>query len=128
MTAAIGDGANDVSMIQEAHVGIGIFGKEGRSAALSADFAFAKFKFIKRALLIHGYLYYTRAAMLVLYFFYKNFVFTIIQAYYAYFNAFSASVSKIFFFYLLKFLNCAILWNNIRSFKKIWLLLVRQQK
>ena len=90
MTAAIGDGANDVSMIQEAHVGIGIFGKEGRSAALSADFAFAKFKFLKRALLIHGYLYYTRAAMLVLYFFYKNFVFTIIQAYYAYFNAFSA--------------------------------------
>jgi P-type E1-E2 ATPase len=34
MTAAVGDGANDVSMIQEAHVGIGIFGKEGRSAGL----------------------------------------------------------------------------------------------
>ena len=71
MTAAIGDGANDVSMIQEAHVGIGIFGKEGRNAAISADFAFAKFKFLKRAFLIHGYLYYTRAATLVLYFFYK---------------------------------------------------------
>ena len=52
MTAAIGDGANDVSMIQEAHVGIGIFGKEGRNAAISADFAFAKFKFLKRAFLI----------------------------------------------------------------------------
>ena len=96
MTAAIGDGANDVSMIQEAHVGIGIFGKEGRSAALSADFAFAKFKFLKRALLVHGYLYYTRAAILVLYFFYKNFLFIICQAYYAPFSAFSASVNCVF--------------------------------
>jgi len=93
MTAAVGDGANDVSMIQEAHVGIGIFGKEGRSAALSADFAFAKFKFLRRAFHVHGYLYYTRAAALVLYFFYKNFVFVICQPYYAYFNAFSAKVS-----------------------------------
>lgn len=71
MTAAIGDGANDVSMIQEAHVGLGIFGKEGRNAARSADFAFAKFKFAKRILLIHGYLYYTRASNLVQYFFIK---------------------------------------------------------
>jgi phospholipid-translocating ATPase len=71
MTCAIGDGANDVSMIQEAHVGIGIFGKEGRNAARSADYAFAKFKHLKRALLVHGYLYYTRAATLVLYLFYN---------------------------------------------------------
>ena len=71
MTAAIGDGANDVSMIQEAHVGLGIFGKEGRNAARSADFAFAKFKYVRRILLVHGYLYYTRAAILVQYFFYK---------------------------------------------------------
>jgi phospholipid-translocating ATPase len=74
MTAAIGDGANDVSMIQEAHVGFGIFGKEGRNAAISSDFCFAKFKFLKRALLVHGYLYYTRAAILVLYFFYEVFI------------------------------------------------------
>ncbi len=71
MTCAIGDGANDVSMIQEAHGGIGIFGKEGRHAARSADFSFARFRFLKRALLVHGYLYYTRIANLVLYFFYK---------------------------------------------------------
>ena len=70
-SSAIGDGANDVSMIQEANVGIGLFGKEGRNAAISADFAFAKFKYLKRAFLVHGYLYYTRASMLVLYFFYK---------------------------------------------------------
>jgi phospholipid-translocating ATPase len=71
MTASIGDGANDVSMIQEAHVGIGIFGKEGRHAARSSDFAIAKFKYLRRVFLVHGYLYYTRASYLVLYFFYK---------------------------------------------------------
>jgi phospholipid-translocating ATPase len=71
MTAAIGDGANDVSMIQEAHVGLGIYGKEGRNAARSADFSYGKFKFTRRLLLTHGYLYYTRASVLVHYFFYK---------------------------------------------------------
>ncbi len=71
LTCAIGDGANDVSMIQEADVGIGIFGKEGRNAARAADFAIARFKFLKRALLVHGYLFYSRIALLVLYFFYK---------------------------------------------------------
>ena len=71
LTAAIGDGANDVSMIQEANVGIGIYGKEGRNAALSADFAFAKFKYLQRIILVHGYLYYSRTSYLVQYFFYK---------------------------------------------------------
>jgi phospholipid-translocating ATPase len=71
MTCAIGDGANDVSMIQEAHVGLGIFGKEGRNAAISADFAFAKFKFAKRILFVHGYLYYTRLSIMIQYFLYK---------------------------------------------------------
>lgn len=70
-TCAIGDGANDVSMIQEAHVGLGIYGKEGRNAARCADFAFAKFKFLRRALLLHGYIYYTRMTTLVHYSFYK---------------------------------------------------------
>ena len=92
MTAAIGDGANDVSMIQEAHVGLGIYGKEGRNAATSADFAFAKFKFVRRILLAHGYLFYTRAAYLIHYFFYKNFAFAVIQFYFAFFNGFSATV------------------------------------
>lgn len=75
ITCAIGDGANDVSMIQEAHIGLGIFGKEGRNAARSSDFAFSKFKYLKRALLVHGYLYYTRLSILVLYFFYKVIIF-----------------------------------------------------
>jgi P-type E1-E2 ATPase len=95
MVCAIGDGANDVSMIQEAHVGIGIFGKEGRNAARSADFAFAKFKHLKRALLVHGYLYYTRGSSLVLYLIYKNFILEICQFYYALWNAFSTTVKRL---------------------------------
>ncbi|CAF0707238.1 unnamed protein product [Brachionus calyciflorus] len=91
MTAAIGDGANDVSMIQEANIGLGIFGKEGRNAARSADFAFAKFKFTRKILLVHGYLYYTRGANLVQYFFYKNLTFAICQFYFAIFSAFSVT-------------------------------------
>lgn len=71
ITAAIGDGANDVSMIQEAHVGLGIFGKEGRQAARSADFAYARFRFTKRILFVHGFLFYTRISFMVNYFFYK---------------------------------------------------------
>ena len=55
VTAAVGDGANDVSMIQEAHVGLGIAGKEGRAAVRSADFAFGKFKHLQRVLLVHGH-------------------------------------------------------------------------
>lgn len=79
ITCAIGDGANDVSMIQEAHVGLGIVGKEGRQAALCADFAFANFAMLKRVLLVHGYYFSHRLSMLVLYFFYKNMVFMLIQ-------------------------------------------------
>ena len=54
MTLAIGDGANDVSMIQEAHVGIGVSGKEGRQAVNSSDYAITRFKFLKKLLLVHG--------------------------------------------------------------------------
>jgi P-type E1-E2 ATPase len=106
MTCAIGDGANDVSMIQEAHVGLGLFGKEGRNAARSADFALAKFKFCMRLLLVHGYIYYTRAAIVVQYFFYINLAFTMNLFYYSFFNAFSVSVSlKIDHFNLISSFN-----------------------
>ena len=71
MTAAIGDGANDISMLQEAHVGFGLFGKEGRMAVASSDFSFTKFKCLKRAFLVHGYFYYTRTAIFAFYFFYQ---------------------------------------------------------
>ncbi|XP_022245429.1 probable phospholipid-transporting ATPase IF isoform X1 [Limulus polyphemus] len=90
ITAAIGDGANDVSMIQEAHVGLGIMGKEGRQAVRCSDFAFARFRFLQRILLVHGHYYYIRVSTLVQYFFYKNIAFITPQVYYAFFNAFSA--------------------------------------
>ena len=54
VTLAIGDGANDVNMLQTAHIGVGIFGKEGSQASSFADFAIGKFKFLRRLLLWHG--------------------------------------------------------------------------
>ncbi|KAG2463604.1 AT11C ATPase, partial [Polypterus senegalus] len=71
ITLSIGDGANDVSMILEAHVGIGIKGKEGRQAVRNSDYAIPKLKHLKKLLLAHGHLYYVRIAHLVQYFFYK---------------------------------------------------------
>ncbi|XP_011693120.1 PREDICTED: probable phospholipid-transporting ATPase IF [Wasmannia auropunctata] len=88
-TAAIGDGGNDVSMIQEAHVGIGILGKEGRQAAISADFAFSKFKYLRKALLVHGHWYYLRISFLMQFFFYKNVVFITPQVLFGIHNGFS---------------------------------------
>ena len=71
VTLAIGDGANDCGMIQEAHVGIGVMGKEGRQAVMTSDYAISRFRFLLRALLVHGHWYYIRSAILVNYFFYK---------------------------------------------------------
>lgn len=70
-TLAIGDGANDCSMIQEAHVGCGIMGKEARQAVRCSDYAFHRFRYLKRALLVYGHYFYTRRAIVVQYFLYK---------------------------------------------------------
>lgn len=72
VTLAIGDGANDVSMIQAAHIGVGISGREGRAAVQAADFAFGQFRFLVRLLLLHGRQSYLRCREVVLYAFYKN--------------------------------------------------------
>ncbi|KAM3179289.1 hypothetical protein ACTXT7_000863 [Hymenolepis weldensis] len=89
VTCAIGDGANDVPMIIEANVGIGLFGKEGRQAARASDYALGKFRFLRRALLFHGFNFYWRSANVVLYFFYKNLVFVLTQAYFSFYSQFS---------------------------------------
>ncbi|XP_055018989.1 LOW QUALITY PROTEIN: phospholipid-transporting ATPase IH [Boleophthalmus pectinirostris] len=89
ITLAIGDGANDVSMILEAHVGIGIMGKEGRQAMRNSDYAIPKFKHLKKLLLVHGHYYYIRISELVQYFFYKNVVFIFPQFLYQFFCGFS---------------------------------------
>jgi phospholipid-transporting ATPase len=69
---AIGDGANDVSMIQAAHVGVGISGVEGLQAARSADVAIGQFRYLKKLLLVHGSWSYHRISKVILYSFYKN--------------------------------------------------------
>ena len=67
----IGDGANDVGMIQAAHIGCGISGREGRAAVLASDYSFAQFRYLARLLLIHGRMTYKRNAEVVIYSFYK---------------------------------------------------------
>lgn len=74
-TLAIGDGANDVGMIQEADIGVGISGVEGMQAAMSSDYTIAQFRFLERLLLVHGHWCYRRIAMMICYFFYKNLTF-----------------------------------------------------
>ncbi|KAG0584404.1 hypothetical protein KC19_3G207800 [Ceratodon purpureus] len=68
---AIGDGANDVGMIQAANVGVGILGVEGAQAAMAGDFAIGQFRFLERLLLVHGRWCYRRISLMILYFFYK---------------------------------------------------------
>ena len=71
MTLSIGDGANDVAMIQEADVGVGIAGEEGRQAVMSSDYAIAQFRFLQRLVLVHGRWSYRRLAETIANFFYK---------------------------------------------------------
>lgn len=91
VTLAIGDGANDVSMIQAAHVGVGISGEEGLQAANSSDYSIAQFRFLKRLLLVHGRWSYRRISKLVLYSFYKNIVLYLTQFWFVIYNGFSGT-------------------------------------
>lgn len=91
MTLAIGDGANDVGMIQRAQVGVGISGKEGLQAVNSADFAIAQFRFLRRLLLVHGRWDYRRMTRVVLYSFYKNVVITLSLFYFTALAGFSGT-------------------------------------
>uniref|UniRef100_A0A8C1V149 Phospholipid-transporting ATPase n=1 Tax=Cyprinus carpio TaxID=7962 RepID=A0A8C1V149_CYPCA len=90
VTLAIGDGANDVSMIKTAHIGVGISGQEGMQAVLSSDFSFAQFRYLQRLLLVHGRWSYLRMCKFLRYFFYKNFTFTFVHFWYGFFCGFSA--------------------------------------
>ncbi|KAK2953071.1 phospholipid-transporting P-type ATPase [Blattamonas nauphoetae] len=83
---AIGDGANDVSMITEAHVGVGIIGKEGTQASQSSDFALPSFRHLKRLLCVHGYHNLRRTTVTIEYSFYKNIVFVTVLLLYNFFS------------------------------------------
>jgi len=92
ITLSIGDGANDVAMIQKAAVGVGISGNEGLQAANSADFAIAQFRFLSRLLFVHGAWNYSRISKVILYSFYKNITLYIIELWFAIYNYWSGQV------------------------------------
>lgn len=80
ITLAIGDGANDIAMIQEAHVGIGITGKEGLQAARTSDYSIAQFRFLVKLLLVHGRWNYIRTCKYTVGTFWKEMLFYLSQA------------------------------------------------
>lgn len=88
ITLAIGDGSNDVAMIQTADIGVGIAGEEGRQAAMSSDYALGQFRYLTRLLLSHGRWSYKRFAEMIPCFFYKNINYTFAQFWYSFFNGF----------------------------------------
>ncbi|KAH7837035.1 hypothetical protein Vadar_008720 [Vaccinium darrowii] len=91
-TLAIGDGANDVGMIQEADIGVGISGMEGMQAVMASDFSMPQFRFLERLLIVHGHWCYHRIAKMILYFVYKNIVFGLTLFYYEVYTNFTGGV------------------------------------
>ncbi|KAF0690539.1 Aste57867_18088 [Aphanomyces stellatus] len=91
VTMAVGDGANDISMIRAAHVGVGVMGQEGNQAVRSADFAIQQFKHLDRLILCHGRMSYLRITQCINYFLYKNIVCTSPQFIYGLFSLFSGN-------------------------------------
>ncbi|XP_023555827.1 probable phospholipid-transporting ATPase IIB isoform X5 [Octodon degus] len=79
-TCAIGDGGNDVSMIQAADCGIGIEGKEGKQASLAADFSITQFRHIGRLLMVHGRNSYKRSAALGQFVMHRGLIISTMQA------------------------------------------------
>ncbi|KAK9088134.1 hypothetical protein Scep_027216 [Stephania cephalantha] len=89
---AIGDGANDVGMIQEADIGVGISGMEGMQAVMASDFSLPQFRYLERLLLVHGQWCYKRISKMILYFIYKNVAFGLTLFYVEICTSFSGGV------------------------------------
>ncbi|CAF1402273.1 unnamed protein product [Rotaria magnacalcarata] len=92
ITLAIGDGANDVGMIQTAHVGVGIMGREGVQAACAADYTIGQFRFLTKLLFVHGVWSYRRLCKVLLYSFYKNICLYVMELWFAFHNGFSGQI------------------------------------
>ncbi|OCH92253.1 phospholipid-translocating P-type ATPase, partial [Obba rivulosa] len=105
MTLAIGDGANDVNMIQAAHVGVGVSGEEGLQAVNASDDAIAQFRFLKRLLLVHDHWAYHRNSTMITNFFYKNVLCIGILWWYQFYCAFSSQ-------YVFEY-TYDLLWNTL---------------
>ncbi|ORY71498.1 uncharacterized protein BCR38DRAFT_331668 [Pseudomassariella vexata] len=91
LTLAIGDGANDVPMIQASHVGIGISGREGLQAARISDYSIAQFRFLQRLLFVHGRWNYMRTGKYILGTFWKEIIFYLTQAQYQRSNGYTGT-------------------------------------
>ncbi|KAH9288212.1 hypothetical protein KI387_032329, partial [Taxus chinensis] len=87
----IGDGANDVSMIQAAHIGIAVRGQEGMQAVMASDFAISQFRFLTDLLLVHGRLSYVRISKVLTYVFYKNITLIMTQFWFTLFCGYSTT-------------------------------------
>ncbi|KAI9009433.1 hypothetical protein BC832DRAFT_608554 [Gaertneriomyces semiglobifer] len=107
ITLAIGDGANDVGMIQAAHVGVGISGQEGLQAARSADFSIAQFRYLRKLILVHGGWAYSRMSKMILYSYYKNICLYMIQFWFAIDNGFSGQ-------------TLFETWSSVSSYNVLW--------
>ncbi|CAI2370022.1 unnamed protein product [Moneuplotes crassus] len=92
ISLAIGDGANDVPMIMQANIGIGIRGKEGTQAVRASDYAISQFRFLKRLILVHGRYGYRRISSVICYYFYKNILLVFTEIYFAIFCGFSGQI------------------------------------
>ncbi|CAH8824899.1 unnamed protein product [Trichobilharzia szidati] len=90
VTAAIGDGGNDVAMLLQANIGIGVFGKEGKEAVRASDYAIPQFKYLQRLLLVHGHRSNYRICMTMNLFYYKCVTFVTTQILYTFYSGYSA--------------------------------------
>jgi phospholipid-translocating ATPase len=79
-TCAVGDGGNDVSMIQQSDAGIGIEGREGKQASLAGDFSIPQFSYIAKLLLVHGRRSYKRSAALSQFVIHRGLIISTMQA------------------------------------------------
>ncbi|KAM0676876.1 Phospholipid-transporting ATPase IA [Binucleata daphniae] len=109
---AIGDGNNDVMMLQSSSIGVGIIGKEGTQASLSADFSVPSFKCLNNLLFIHGRYNYMRFSKVTVNSFYKNLLLIFTQFYYSFFNGYSGRA--IFNFFFLNYFN--VLFTSLIPF------------
>ncbi|EGC38128.1 hypothetical protein DICPUDRAFT_93905 [Dictyostelium purpureum] len=87
---SIGDGANDVSMIQEAHIGVGIHGNEGSQAARASDYSLLRFRHLARLITVHGRYSMVRNTLCIKYSFYKNMAFFLCQFWFSIYSGWTS--------------------------------------
>ena len=92
VTLSIGDGANDVPMIMEASIGVGVQGQEGTQAVRSADYSIGKFKFLEKLILFYGRNGYIKISKYICYYFYKNIVLVITELLFVFYDGWSGQI------------------------------------